>query len=322
MTDGSTDATLTLTVYSRSDLAEDIVLFDLRATSEDSLPGFEPGAHITVTTPAGHKRRYSLCNPASERHRYLIAVKHERNGRGGSASMVADVRLGDAIHVDPPGNEFAMSRVEPKSYIFIAGGIGITPIRSMIAHLLEQGRVNFRLFYFTRTPAMMAFRDEFEGSAFSGNVVLHHDNGDPDDAFDLWPVLEEQRGAHLYCCGPKGLMDAVRDMTGHWSDIATHFEDFVGAGAPRADDTAFSIRLAKTGRCLEVDAGSTILDTLRRNGHTLPSSCESGTCGTCRIRYLDGVPDHRDLVLSDPERRREIIACVSRAMTPELTLDL
>jgi phthalate 4,5-dioxygenase reductase component len=169
---------------------------------------------------------------------------------------------------------------------------------------------------------MTAFREEFLQPEYHGKVVLHHDAGDPQQAYDLWPVLEEQRGAHLYCCGPRGLMDAVRDMTGHWPDSAVHFEDFVGATSNRPDDTAFKVRLAASGKEYDVPPGVSILDTLRKNGHTLASSCESGTCGTCRTRYLEGEPDHRDLVLSDREKRNEMMICVSRSKSPELTLDL
>jgi phthalate 4,5-dioxygenase reductase subunit len=192
----------------------------------------------------------------------------------------------------------------------------------MIHHLKRLGKGNFKLYYFTRAPSLMAFREEFSGSEFADKVVIHHDGGDPDQAYDLWPVLEEQRGAHLYCCGPKGLMDAVRDMTGHWSDSAVHFEDFVGATASRADDVSFNMKLAKSGKEYQVAAGVSILDTLRQHGHVVPSSCESGTCGTCRTRFLTGEPDHRDLVLSDREKKTDIMICVSRSKTPDLTLDL
>jgi phthalate 4,5-dioxygenase reductase subunit len=232
------------------------------------------------------------------------------------------VSEGDRIIVEPPANEFEMAASEPKRFIFIAGGIGITPIRAMILHCIRQGKQNFTLYYFTRTPQTMAFREEFSAPEFTGKVILHHDNGDPDQAYDLWPVLEEQRGAHLYCCGPRGLMDAVRDMTGHWSDSAVHFEDFVGASASRADDSPFEVKLAKSGKAYEVAAGVSILDTLRKNGHVLASSCESGTCGTCRTRFTEGEPDHRDLVLSDREKKSEIMICVSRSKSPSLTLDI
>ncbi len=313
---------LKLTVTSKSKIADDIYLFELRHPSGGELPAFAPGAHITVTTPGGQKRRYSLCNDCRERDRYVIAVKQEKSGRGGSLSLTTEAEAGARIDIEPPANDFAMSPATPKSYIFIAGGIGITPIRSMIRHLAAQGQANFKLYYFSRTASLMAFRDEFALPAFAGNVVLHHDDGDPERAYDLWPVLEEPRGAHLYCCGPRGLMDAVRDMTGHWPNSAVHFEDFVGATVSHADDTAFFVFLAKSGKRYEVPVRTSILDTLRRHGHVLPSSCESGTCGTCRTRYTSGEPDHRDFVLSDREKRSELMICVSRAKSPELTLDI
>jgi phthalate 4,5-dioxygenase reductase subunit len=313
---------MVLMVRQKSEIADGVFLFELRSQTGADLPAFTPGSHITVTAPSGQKRRYSLCNDCSERDRYLIAVKQEASGRGGSLSVTRDIKEGDEIGVEPPANEFEMSAAEPRSFIFIAGGIGITPIRAMILHCIRQGKENFKLYYFTRTPQAMAFREEFSAGQFAGNVVLHHDNGDPGQAYDLWPVLEEQCGAHLYCCGPRGLMDAVRDMTGHWPDSAVHFEDFVGASGPHADDKAFEVRLAGNGESYEVAAGVSILDTLRRHGHVLASSCESGTCGTCRTRFTDGEPDHRDLVLSEREKRSEIMICVSRSKSPTLTLDI
>lgn len=315
-------APLMLTVARKSQIADDIFMFEFRDPSGAQLPPFSPGAHVTITAPSGQKRRYSLCNDSKDRDRYVIAVKQERAGRGGSLSFTAGVNEGSLVQVDQPNNEFEMSPSEPKRYVFIAGGIGITPIRSMIRRLVSLGKKNFELFYFTRTPSMMAFRHEFCAPEFSGKVVLHHDDGDPEKAFDLWPVLEEQRGAHLYCCGPRGLMDSVRDMTGHWPDSAVHFEDFIGATANRPEDTAFTVKLARSGKCYEIAPGVSILDTVRKHGHIVPSSCESGTCGTCRTRFSDGEPDHRDLVLLDHEKRTDIMICVSRSKTPALTLDL
>jgi phthalate 4,5-dioxygenase reductase subunit len=313
---------MVLTVQRKQEIADGVFLFELRAPDNRELPPFTPGSHITMTAPSGQKRRYSLCNDPAERDRYVIAIKQESSGRGGSLSFTKDVAEGTSVAIEPPANEFEMAKSEPKRFIFIAGGIGITPIRAMILHLLRQGKTNFMLYYFTRTPSSMAFREEFSAQEFDGKVVLHHDNGDPDQAYDLWPVLEAQRGAHLYCCGPRVLMDAVRDMTGHWPDSAVHFEDFVGASAPRADDTPFMVRLAKSGGQYEVPANVSILDTLRKHGHALASSCESGTCGTCRVRFSEGEPDHRDLVLSDAEKKHEVMICVSRSKSPVLVLDI
>jgi phthalate 4,5-dioxygenase reductase subunit len=313
---------MALTVRKKSEIADGVFLFELRSPAGADLPAFKPDSLIPFTAPSGQTLLYSLSNYPGERDHYLIAVKQETSGRGGSLSFTSDVKEGDKITAEPPANEFEMSASEPKSIVFIAGGIGITPIRAMILHCIRQGKTNFKLYYFTRTSSAMAFREEFNAPAFAGKVILHYDNGDPEQAYDLWPVLEEQRGAHLYCCGPRGLMDSVRDMTGHWPDSAVHFEDFVGASAPHADDKSFEVKLARSGKSYEVGIGVSILDTLRNNGHVLASSCESGTCGTCRTRFIEGEPDHRDLVLSDKEKKSEIMICVSRSKSPTLTLEL
>ena len=303
-------------------VAEDIQLYELRRPDGGELPGFTPGAHILVKTPNGLIRRYSLANAPQDTDRYVIAVKREGNGRGGSISLVDGAKAGDTIEVSSPRNDFELAG-NPASYLFIAGGIGITPIRSMIHHLRNTGGKPYKLYYLSRSPEMTAFRDEFAAPEYRGKAIVHHDLGDADQSLDLWPVLEKPKGAHLYCCGPRGLMEAVRDMTGHWSPTAVHFEDFGAGKAARAtDDKPLTVRLAKRGETVEIPADRSILDTLRAHGCVIPSSCESGTCGSCRVPLLDGEPDHRDLVLTDYERLREIIVCVSRAHSAELTLDL
>jgi phthalate 4,5-dioxygenase reductase subunit len=311
----------TLRVNNVARVARDIQQFELVDADGGELPEFTAGAHILIQAPNGMTRRYSLSNPPEDRERYVIAVKREANGRGGSISMVDELKPGDIAHVSLPRNEFEL-REGAASYLFIAGGIGITPIRSMIHHLREAGSAPFKLYYLTREPEMTAYRDEFGAPEFRGKVVIHHDHGDPDRSLDLWPVLEKPKG-HVYCCGPKALMDAVRDMTGHWSTSAVHFEDF-GAGKTvrPVDDKPFTVKLADTGEAIDVAANVSILEALRAKGHRVPSSCESGTCGSCRLPLVAGEPDHRDFVLSDAERLREIIVCVSRAYTPELTIGL
>jgi phthalate 4,5-dioxygenase reductase subunit len=309
----------TLRVQNARFIATDIREIELVAPDGGELPAFTAGAHVLIQAPIGVTRRYSLTNAPVERHRYVIAVKREAGGRGGSISVVDDLGPGDVVHVSLPRNEFELAESAP-GYLFIAGGIGITPIRSMIRHVLPTGKP-FRLFYLTREPALTAFRDEWSAPDVAGRVVLHHDFGDPARAYDLWPVLEKPNGMHVYCCGPKGLMEAVQDMTGHWPTSAIHFEDF-GAGTPvhRPDDTAFVVRLGTDGAAMDVGADTSILEALRAHGHRLPSSCESGTCGTCRMRLLAGEADHRDFVLSDAERQCEIMVCVSRARSAELVV--
>jgi phthalate 4,5-dioxygenase reductase component len=314
---------LALRITAKREIAQDIHFFDLQLPDGGTLPEFTAGAHIPVRIPNGRMRSYSLCNDPTERHRYCLAVKRDSNGRGGSMNLIEATAVGDTLTIAPPRNLFPLEG-NPASYIFIAGGIGITPIRSMIAHLTAIGGKPFKLFYFTRSPEQMAFRDEFTTPALQGKATLHHDGGDPAKAFDLWPVLEHPKAAHIYCCGPRGLMDAVRDMTGHWPKSAVHFEDFGAGIAPAkvATDVAFTVKLAKSGLTLAVPADKSILEVIRAAGIDAPSSCESGTCGTCRCGLISGDVDHRDMVLADHEKANSIMICVSRGKAGELVLDL
>ena len=301
-------------------IAQDVRLFELRDPSGADLPVFTAGAHISVRTPGGEERKYSLCNDPQERDRYVIAVKREANGRGGSASMCADVNAGDLLPVSDPANEFELA-ASPAGYTFIAGGIGITPLLSMARFLLSSGGPAFKLFYLTRNPETTPFLDELKRPEFRGKVVIHHDQGDMANAYDLWPALEKPKG-HVYCCGPKGLMDAVRDMTGHWSASAVHFEAFTDGSVAQAEDEAFKVRIEGTDEVLDVPVGVTILEALRNAGHVVPSSCESGSCGSCRTRLVSGDVDHRDLVLTAGEYDSNIMVCVSRGRGGEVVIAL
>ncbi|MEP7182682.1 MAG: PDR/VanB family oxidoreductase [Betaproteobacteria bacterium] len=321
MTAAPPAARMTLVVAARAEIAAGIHRFDLRAPDGAELPPFTPGAHLEVEVPNGLVRKYSLCSHPDERDRYQIAVKCEEAGRGGSASLVDDAAVGARLACSPPRNDFPLAE-RAQSVLFIAGGIGITPIVSMVRHLASTGRARFKLIYCTRSPEATAFRDELAAPEFHGRVVFHHDAGDPARALDLWPLLERPTGAHVYCCGPRPMMEAVRDMTGHWSSSTVHFESFSDAAATRtADDRPFQVKLARSGAVIEVPADRSILDALRGAGHDVPSSCESGTCGTCRTRLLGGEADHRDLVLTDAERADHVMVCVSRARSDELVLD-
>lgn len=316
------ELTMTVRVQAAEMVAQDIRQFDLVHPGGVPLPEFTPGAHILVQTPSGVTRRYSLCSAPEDTDHYSIAVKLEHNGRGGSASMVGDVGVGDTLHISTPRNEFELKEGAP-SYLFIAGGIGITPMRSMIRHLVNASDRPWKLYYLSREPGMAAYLEELKSPEFRGKVVIHHDYGDPEKSLDLWTVLEKPKGAHLYCCGPKGLMDAVRDMTGHWSTAAVHFEDFgAGKSARTQEDKPFMVRVGTGGEPIEVSAAATMLEALRAQGHRIPSSCESGTCGSCKMRLLAGEADHRDFVLTDAERLTFVMPCVSRAHSPELVVEL
>ena len=251
-----------LRIAQKRPAAAEIEFFELRREDGGELPGFSAGAHITVKTPAGELRKYSLCNDPEERDRYCIAVKREENGRGGSIDLIDNAKEGDVLDASHPRNDFEL--VNAPQYLFIAGGIGITPILSMIRQIRSSGQGKFNLIYLSRSEETTAFLDELKQPEFRGMVTIHHDNGDPDNSLDLWPVLEKPGMAHLYCCGPRGLMQAVRDMTGHWSSARVHFEDFTPPGAmTKPEDVAFTVRLAKSGDAYEVPVGKTILEVLR-----------------------------------------------------------
>ncbi len=313
---------LKLRVARVDDVALGVRAFELRDPAGGDLPPFTAGAHLALRAPNGALRKYSLCNDPAERDRYLIAVRRDPAGRGGSASLVDGLRQGDLVDAAPPENAFEMD-ARAGSAIFIAGGIGITPVLAMIRSLEARGDTRWTLWYLARDRASAPFVDELAEGPWRERVRVHYDGGDPARSLDLWPVFEKPGKAHVYCCGPRALMDAVRDMSGHWPPGSIHFESFVdGAAMARPEDRAFRVRLARSGGEVEVPAGTTILEALARAGHRVRSSCQSGTCGTCKTRLLEGEAEHRDLVLMPDEQASEIMVCVSRARSPLLVLDL
>jgi phthalate 4,5-dioxygenase reductase subunit len=315
-----------LVVREKRTIARDIAQFVLVHPEGAELPPFTAGSHLVVVTPGGLPRRYSLCNSPSERDRYVIAVKREPDGEGGSASMVDAARAGMRLEVSRPFNYFPLAE-EASSHLLIAGGIGITPILAMARTLAERG-ADFRLEYCTRTSEHTAFLDVLSQPEWKHRVRILHDGGDPPAILPFASVLARREGeAHLYCCGPRGLMNAVRKAAteGGWPATALHFEDFGTSDFDAAEalgEGEFVVRLARSGCDVTVPAGVSILEALRNAGVDVPSSCESGTCGTCRTRLIEGTPDHRDYVLDEDEQQSSIMICVSRAKSPRLVLDL
>lgn len=307
---------MTLTVTARQALTKDIAEFTLAASDDRVLPGFGPGAHITIETPSGAMRRYSLVSDGDEPQEYVIAVKREPKSRGGSASMHEFVEVGTALVVEPPENDFAL--VKANEYLLIAGGIGITPILSMARRLQSEGKP-FKLIYLTRTPDEAAYRDEVR--AFPGAVV-HHDHGDPDNFYDFWEHFEKSGMEHVYCCGPAPLMEEIKALSGHWSEGRVHFEDFKAVTVVREDDAPFRVTVANNGHVIEVSADRSILEALRDAGEKTVSSCESGTCGTCKCKLIEGEVDHRDMCLMEDEKPYHIMICVSRAKSGDLVVEI
>lgn len=309
-----------LRVTRKVQAAQDIWSFELRHPRDEALPPFTAGAHLTVRLPDGVRRNYSLCSDPADTGRYQIAVKRDAQGRGGSIRMADGVAEGAILPVSMPRNNFEL-HPRAGAFLFIAGGIGITPILSMMRQLQRTGSAPFRLIYCTRDSANTAFLNEL-ATEFPGRVELHHDHGDPDQAYDFWPVFETPGNAHVYCCGPRGLMDAVADMSGHWPSGTIHFESFGVDARAWSSNQAFTVQLRRSGTAIAVAADQSILEALRASGRHVTSSCESGTCGSCRTGLLAGDVEHRDMVLSDEERATYIMVCVSRAHGGELVLDL
>lgn len=297
---------------------DEIKSYELVDAQGTDLPIFDAGAHIELILPKAGIRQYSLCNDPIERHRYRIAVKRDENGRGGSRFMHDRVEVGTIFPHWTLRNTFGLDDAADR-YVLVAGGIGITPILSMMARIKRAGRP-FELHYCAKSEARAAFLDVLKEE---GNVSFHYSRA----GSERWPVADElsavRPGTQVYCCGPASLIAAVRDATCAWPPGAVHWEFFSAEASlnPRVDQ-AFSITLASTGDVYTVPSDRTILGVLREQGVHVDSSCEAGACGTCQVRYLEGEPDHRDLYLEDSERGEFVMVCVSRSKSPNLKLDL
>lgn len=302
----------TLQVRRKQAIARDIVRFELIDPSGADLPAWAAGAHIRLLTPGGHTRSYSLCGPVQARDHWAIAVKRDAQGRGGSVSLIDGVHEGDSLAISGGDNLFPLE-TQAQQHILIAGGIGITPIYAMAHTLALMPGASFQMYVCSRDAQATAFLSELQQAPWHDRVHIHHDGGDPSQSLDLWPVLETPSAAHVYCCGPQGLMDSVRDMSGHWPAHQIHFESFGADSSGWADNQAFEVVLPASGLRLTVPPERSILECLRSAGVAVTSSCESGTCGSCKVGLISGEVEHRDMVLLPEERAQHIMVCVSRS---------
>lgn len=305
-------------VAERRQLTKHICEFTLAPANGEKLASFTAGAHITVETPSGAMRRYSLVNDGANPEVYKIALKRETDGRGGSKSMHDKAVEGTELQIEAPENTFELS--EAKEYLLIAGGIGVTPIYAMSQQLLREDK-RFRVIYCTRSEDDTAFLEEMK-STLGDKLTLHHDGGDPDAVYDFWDLFEDPKDMKVYCCGPQPLLEEIEAISGHWPEGRVIFEDFKPVEVVRADDKPFEVKLEKSGKTVNVPEDRSILEALRENGISTVSSCESGTCGTCKTRLISGEVDHRDMVLMDEEKDDYVMICVSRAKEGDLVLDL
>lgn len=305
--------------------AQDIHSFELFRADGAALPSFEPGAHIDLHLPNGLVRQYSLCGPAERPRHYRIAVLRCRDSRGGSATLHAELRVGQRLHIGEPRNLFPLPP-EPGPRLLFAGGIGITPLLAMAERLARDG-ADFQLHYCAHSAERAAFVDYLGRCAFADRVHCHFDHGESSRRADLRALLATSpRDAQLYLCGPAGFMQWIEESARELGREASrlHREHFAAAPRDASADGTFEVQLASNGALIRVAAGQTVLAALREAGVDLPASCEQGICGTCLTRVLDGEPEHRDLYLSEEEQAANdcFTPCCSRSRSPRLVLDL
>ncbi|MFJ9820293.1 PDR/VanB family oxidoreductase [Streptomyces sp. NPDC101151] len=301
---------LRLLLAAHETAAEGVVQLRLEGSG---LPRWEPGAHLDLVLPSGLVRQYSLCGDPADTSSYTVATRLVEDGRGGSREVHEQLAEGMELEVRGPRNRFPL--VEAPSYVFVAGGIGITPILPMLRALPD--RTDWQLLYGGRTRASMPFLEEVRKVAGDRlTLVAEDEDGRPDLAALFADVPQ---GTAVYCCGPEGLMEAVE--AGLPEGATLHLERF----APRTSadgNHAFEVELRRTGRTLTVPADSTVLAAVRRELPDTAYSCRQGFCGTCQQRVLEGEVDHRDELLTDAERADSMLICVSRARSERLVLDL
>lgn len=289
----------------------DVLVATLRHPRRPMLPAATAGAHVDLHLPEGRVRQYSLCGDLADRSVYRVAVKREAAGRGGSAWLHENLRAGGSLMVSAPRNHFELAE-DAERYLLLAGGIGVTPLLAM-AHALSGAGKPFHLHDFARSRAAAPLLVELASAVPAEAVSLHFDD-EPETRLDLASFLAVPRpGTQVYCCGPAGFMEAVRQAAASWPEDAVRFEAFQPLFDEGFAPEPFEIVLRSTGASLLVPAERTALDILREAGIELPSSCEIGVCGSCECGYLEGAPIHRDVVLSPRARRERFIPCVSRA---------
>lgn len=300
---------------------ETVRRFELTAIGGGQLPAFTAGAHIDLHLAPNLTRSYSLLNPQADRNRYVIGVALEPQSRGGSRHVFDKVKVGDRLSISQPRNLFALEESAPCS-ILIGGGIGITPLLSMARRLAELGR-SWQLIYCTRTRAVAPFLREL--APFDDHVELRFDD-EHRELLDMSALIRKApQGAHFYCCGPKPMLTAFQAAVeaAALPPQQAHVESFTPLGE-FGQPGEILLELRRSGRTVVVPPGTTILDALRAAGISAQSSCESGICGECQVTVLDGIPDHRDSVLTDSEQasNKMMMICCSGAKSEKLVLDL
>ncbi len=285
-------------------------------------PLHEPGSHIDLHLGNGLIRNYSVLNPRSDSGRYVVGVLKDRKSRGGSKFVHENLRVGQVLRISEPRNNFALDEAALHS-VFVAGGIGITPILCMLDRLLELGRTA-DLIYCSRSRQDAAFLQKLQSMTARGlNVTYHFDNeeGGPPDLKNL--LSAHSPAAHFYACGPAPMLDAFQRECSNLNLHQVHLERFAAPQAPQPAASEFTVELRRSAKVIQVSAGQSILDAMLDNGVLPDHSCREGLCGACETKVLDGQVDHRDSILTAEERRvnKSMMICVSRCRSQCLVLD-
>jgi vanillate O-demethylase ferredoxin subunit len=299
--------------------AEGINSYVLEPMPGEVLPPFTAGAHIDLQLSKGLARSYSLVNDPAIRGYYEIAVHHAIDGRGGSRHIHENWRVGEILDISEPKNNFPLEESAPHT-VLVAGGIGVTPMLPMIARLEKLGRT-WELHYVAASPDRAAYVERVEEYE---QVEIAYDGIPGGQRLDLKAICERAPAdAHLYCCGPTGMLDAFVAINAGRPKGHAHIEYF-SAETELATDGGYSLQLVKSGKTIVVEEGETMLDALLTAGVDIGFACAEGVCGTCQVRVLEGVPDHRDHFLTEEEKaaNTSIMVCCSGSKTATLVLDV
>lgn len=314
--------TLDLRLVAIRRVAQDINLFEFRDDSDAALPSFGPGAHIDIHLPNGLMRQYSLAKTSQDGKSFVVGVKLDAASRGGSRFMHEELRVGTVLKIGVPRNNFPLDEAAERS-VFIAGGIGITPIYAMATHLSQIGRP-WSLHYAVRKRSEAAFLDDL--LSLEGGAVHLHVDEESGGFLDVAGVISSEPGKpHFYCCGPAPMLQVYVSTTAGLPRERVHYESF--GALPESDDEprgGYRVELAKSRRVIDVPKGLTIIQAMREAGLDPMVSCEQGHCGSCEARVIAGEIEHRDVILSPEERAAGdvMMLCVSHCKSDTLVLDL
>ncbi|PPJ25577.1 PDR/VanB family oxidoreductase [Nocardia nova] len=310
------DSIFELEISRRQREADGVISLELRDPQGRPLPEWRPGAHIDLLLPTGAERQYSLCGGDST---WTVAILDAPNSRGGSSWIHQHLHAGSRVAVRGPRNRFPL--IEAQRYIFLAGGIGITPIVAMIRHLERVGIADWKLVYGGRSRTSMAFLDELTELGDRVEIIPADEQGMIDVTGALGPV---QFGTTVYCCGPEPLLNSVERACRSWPPDTLHVERFAPAVIDESGDQPFEVVAERSGLTVTVEPGTSILDALADQGIYVTSSCGEGVCGTCETKVLAGEVDHRDAILTEQERESHaaMMVCCSRARGARLVLDV